>query len=270
MKHPLVSIVLPAYNRSVFLARAVNSIRSQTFHDFELIVVDDGSSDDTADVAADLASCDQRIQVIKHLSNRGAQAARNTGIRTSRGEWIAFQDSDDEWLPGSLEARLSVAESRRFPVVYSDCILSRTNRFFGIPLKSGMVYRELLARPGPMFQSLLVRAAALSQMGNLDEDIDAYQEWDTAIRLAKQNEFGYVGEPTYIYHQNGQATISSNLQQSARGYEQIIQKHAYEMKKHLGRSGLAKHRLRAAYYHLRAGGYRSAGTNLFVALKSLF
>jgi len=188
--------------------------------------------------------------------NKGSQAARNSGIRAARGEWIAFQDSDDEWLPSSLELRLVEAEKHKVPVVYSDCYVNRAGRegsiLFGIPPRFGMIYEELLRAPGPMFQSLLVRASALKEIDFLDESILSYQEWDTSIRLAKEHEFGFVTEPTFIYHRHIDETISANPLRNARGYEQIVQKHAAEMKKFLGARGIARHYIRIAWYYFRA------------------
>src|SRR3989344_1865760 len=95
-----VSVVLPTYNRAHTLERAVRSVLNQTHKDFELIVVDDGSTDNTRDIVVSFA--DGRIRYIKHESNKGVAEARNTGIGASRASLIAFQDSDDEWLPHKL------------------------------------------------------------------------------------------------------------------------------------------------------------------------
>src|SRR5512147_1307442 len=143
MKSPLVSIIIASYNRSTYLARAIGCTQNQSFAAFEIIVVDDGSTDNTAEYIAQLQVRDARIQSIKHPVNRGSQAARNTGIRAARGEWIAFQDSDDEWLPSSLEARLTEAENQKVPVIYSECYINHVGRdgrtLFGIPPLYGMV-----------------------------------------------------------------------------------------------------------------------------------
>ena len=99
-----ISVIIPTYNRVNLLNRAINSVLRQTFSDFEVIVVDDSSEDDTKAVVETLK--DPRIRYICHDENRGAAAARNTGIRVSRGEHIAFLDSDDEWLSKKLELQI--------------------------------------------------------------------------------------------------------------------------------------------------------------------
>lgn len=102
-KIPTVSVVIPTYNRAHLVGRAIQSVLNQTYQDFEIIVVDDGSTDNTEEVVKSFN--DPRIRYIRHDQNRGGSAARNTGIKMARGEYIAFQDSDDEWLPEKLESR---------------------------------------------------------------------------------------------------------------------------------------------------------------------
>src|SRR5262245_10224002 len=102
-----VSVVIPTYNRARTLGRAVQSVLRQAGIDLELVVVDDGSTEPPGDNLAEVMANDRRVRCIRHTENRGAQAARNSGIREARGGWIAFLDSDDYWLPGSLAIRLS-------------------------------------------------------------------------------------------------------------------------------------------------------------------
>src|SRR5512138_1185650 len=95
---PLVSVVIPTYNRAPLLERAIHSVLSQTYTNLEVIVIDDASTDDTQDRIKNLQLADIRIQYIRHDRNRGSQAARNTGIHAAKGKYVAFLDSDDEWL----------------------------------------------------------------------------------------------------------------------------------------------------------------------------
>src|SRR5687767_4085845 len=95
--HPLVSIILPTYNRKHLLTRAIQSVQEQNYTNFELIIVDDGSKDNTWEVIKNFQ--DSRIHYLRHEANYGAAAARNIGVKASHGNFIAFQDSDDEWLP---------------------------------------------------------------------------------------------------------------------------------------------------------------------------
>ena len=108
---PRVSVIIPTYNRAHLIGRAIQSVLAQTYQDFEVIVVDDGSTDNTEEVVLNFGS--EKMRYIRHGTNRGVAAARNTGIRNARGEYIAFQDSDDEWYPNRLESISEIMEDRK-------------------------------------------------------------------------------------------------------------------------------------------------------------
>lgn len=108
--YPLVSVVMPAYDRAAVLQRAVESVCNQTYKNWELIICDDASRDNTAEVAEGLRGQDRRIQLLRHSRNLGAAEARNTSMRSAKGKYIAFLDSDDEWLPDKLARQVDVME----------------------------------------------------------------------------------------------------------------------------------------------------------------
>lgn len=257
-----VSVIIPAHNREKLIERALRSVLSQTYPDLEALVVDDDSKDGTARKVRDLCSEDSRVRLLRHSTNLGAQAARNTGAKAAKGRWIAFLDSDDRWLPDSLEKRLRLAEDKNAKVVHSDCWVVRRKdeapQRFGVPPFRGQSYADLLRRPGPLFQGLLVTKDALEQIGLLDETIVAYQEWDTAIRLAREHEFEFLQEPTFVYHCDHEGTISKNLARNARGYEQVFTKHRHAILRRLGPKALSTHYLNAWSYYREAGGTETA------------
>jgi len=119
-EHPMVSVILPTYNRATSLGRAIKSVLMQTYPHFELVVVDDGSTDDTRDVVAGFH--DDRIRYLRFEQNSGAPEARNAGILKSGGDYLAFQDSDDEWMPEKLQKQMRVFCDARLEagVVYTD------------------------------------------------------------------------------------------------------------------------------------------------------
>jgi glycosyltransferase involved in cell wall biosynthesis len=252
----LVSVVIPAYNRDGCLEIAVRSVLAQSYQHFEIVIVDDGSTDNTAEIARRLVDESPRVRLLRHTIRKGAQAARNTGILAGRGQWIAFLDSDDRYLPDSVGIRLRAAASRGVDVVHSECDVLRAGSApepFGIPAIEGWVYNELLRSPGPMFQGLLVSKTALERIGFLDETIVSYQEWDLAIRLAKHHAFAFVPESTFIYDCRSSDTISSNLSCAATGYAQVIYKHRWSVLRHLGPKALASHYDVAATFYSAAG-----------------
>ena len=256
LANPLVSVIIPAFNRERVVGRAINSVLAQTFQDFEIIVVDDGSRDETAKNAIKLACSEPRVRIFRFETNQGAQAARNAGARVAQGKWLSFLDSDDEWLPRSLEMRLGIAAVENVEVIHSDCYILRQNmpqELFNVPALRGQVYSKLLGRPGPMFQAILMSASSFSQIGGLDETIVAYQEWDTAIRLGKRFRFGYVSAPTFVYNCQGTDTISNDERRAAQGYKQIVKKHFLPIMFKLGPRAISRH------YRAIAGHYSLAG-----------
>ena len=258
---PLVSVVIPAFNRERVIGKAIKSVLAQTFQDFEIIVVDDGSRDETAKNAIKLACSEPRVRVVRFETNQGAQVARNAGARAARGKWLAFLDSDDEWLPGSLEMRLRVAAVENVEVVHSDCYILRNDKpqeLFNVPALRGEIYSELLGSPGPMFQAMLMSANAFRQVGGLDETIVAYQEWDTAIRLGKSFRFGYVSAPTFVYNCQGTDTISNDERRAAQGYNQVVKKHFVPIMLKLGPRAISRHYRAIARHHSLAGEAKQA------------
>jgi glycosyltransferase involved in cell wall biosynthesis len=241
---PLVSVIIPAYNRERTIAKAVKSVQLQTYTEWEAIIVDDCSTDGTVQIVKRMAKDDHRIRVIVHSSNRGAQAARNTGIKSAKGTWLSFLDSDDEWLPDSLVIRLQKALTDKVAVVHSGgYILTSDNKLtpYRVAQPSGNVYSALLTAEGPMFQALLVSKYAMERISYLDEKIVSFQEWDTHIRLARLYKFAFVSEPTYVYDSRTNNAISRYLIRAAKGYAYVVKKHFLLMLIFAGPKALANH-----------------------------
>jgi glycosyltransferase involved in cell wall biosynthesis len=258
---PAVSVVVPAYNRSRTIGAAIESIRAQTFGDFEIVFVDDGSGDETVEIARAIAASEPRLRIHVHSLNCGAQSARNTGIKAARADWIAFLDADDTFYPTSLEARLEEARKGGFDVVHSGCDAidsEGTVKLFPVPPFKGNVYRDVLLAPGPMFQGLLVKRQALLGIGLLRESVPAYQEWDTSIRLAARHEFGFVEKPTFLYDLRTQGAISRDGRRGADGYEHVVTAHWREVARVAGLRALADHYRIAARLRSRIGDRRGA------------
>lgn len=251
---PLVSVVIPAYNRASRISAALRSVQAQTYPNWEAIVVDDASTDKTCDVVLEMAGCDERIRLVRHQQNRKAQAARNTGIRSAKGEWIAFLDSDDEYLPDSIQDRLTLAEKEHVLVVHSECYIlnpGQEKQLYKIRPLSGNIYKAVLEKEGPVFPALFVKKEALERIGLLDEKIKSYQEWDTSIRLAKHFAFGFCARPTFIYDYRGEDAMSRNFVLNGRGYEQIFHKHFLSILRASGSEGIAHHYDIAARWYQR-------------------
>lgn len=208
-----ISVVIPAYNREATIETAVRSVLQQTRPPLEVIVVDDGSVDATS--ARVEAIADLRVRLVRQ-PNGGISAARNTGIRESQGEWIAFQDSDDEWLPRKLERQLAaLAAATDDPVaVYCGMLITGTpddptgspstrltmayHPNSSVSPVSGHMLSTLMATNPISTQTLLARKDILTAIGMFDTSLKSLVDWDIAIRLAERGPIAFVDEPLAI------------------------------------------------------------------------
>lgn len=238
-----VSVVIPTHNRAYILPRAIRSVLSQTYPIHEIVIVDDGSTDDTEPIVHQIQRQFPQIKYYK-IPKNGAQAARNEGIRQATGAWIAFLDSDDEYLPYKIEKQMDVATREDVSVVHCECYVKHGDQLpalYGTPAISGNIYRAVLSSYGPTFPALLVRKKVLETIGLLDLAVPSFQEWETVIRLAKDNSFGYVPEPLYVYYCHEGDTISKDMKRHMLGYAYIVEKHTIDILTYAGRDVLAAH-----------------------------
>ncbi len=269
---PEVSVVIPTYNRVQFIERCVCSVLQQTYRDLEVIVVDDGSNDGTDIRLNNLKRNDSRLHFLRHDKNRGAQAARNTGIHAARGKYIAFLDSDNEWMPDKLERQLPLFENNnsQIGVVYSGFTWQYSD---GRPSREqmacfrGNIYKIALRKWIADTSTLIVRKNVLYMCGRFDERIRSYQEWDFCIRLAKHVEFDFVNEPLVIYHVHEHPTISKNLRLDASGYLDVITTHREEILEVLGKHTFSTHLASAAHRFARVSDFATARELISQAVK---
>ena len=123
MENPLVSIIMPVHNSEAFLAQTINSVLEQTYINWELIIIDDCSEDDSPAIAQRYEESDKRIRCYRNMNNMGAAASRNKGIEYAKGEWIAFLDSDDLWRNEKLDKQLTLAKEQNSDLIYSSYAL---------------------------------------------------------------------------------------------------------------------------------------------------
>ena len=245
MKNPTVSVIIPTYNRENLIGRAIYSVLKQTYQDFEIIVVDDGSTDHTEDVIRQLQNKEKRITYIKNKKNKGAATARNTGISEAKGKYIAFQDSDDEWLSGKLEKQMKMF--KRAPleigVIYTGFWRIEGDKKEYIPSdkiikKEGDIHIELLKGNFVTTQSIVVRKECFGKAGMFEEDLPRLQDWELVLRLSKYYHFKCIDEPLLVsYHTPD--SISANNEALIKAYESIINKYYQDFVKH--KKILSKH-----------------------------
>lgn len=243
-KNPRVSVIIPVYNRAFLIRRALQSVLNQTYRDFEIIVVNDGSTDNLEDTVKSFK--DDRIRYFQHNKNRGAPAARNTGIRAAKGEYIAFQDSDDEWLPEKLEKQIIAFENAKpaVGVVYSGFWLIKNDKRTYMPTKEtlqkeGNIHNELLKGNFVSGVSAIVRRNCFEKTGMFDENVPRLQDWELFIRLSKHYEFKYINQPLVLAYSTSES-ISGKNDNIPKAQEIILAKHFEDFRTH--------RRLLAEYY----------------------
>lgn len=201
---PTVSIVLPTYNRLALLREAVDSVRAQTFGDWELIVADDGSDDGTVEFLDALAAEDPRVVVVRLPHTANLPRIRNAAIARARGAWVAFLDSDDAWRGDKLQAHLD-AHLANPPARWSYSGRSLMDaagetlpdaRFVTWRPHSGRIARRLLTHEAMVaFPSVVVQRALLEEVGRMDEALVFSTDYDLVLRLASRAECICIAEP---------------------------------------------------------------------------
>lgn len=198
---PAISVIIPTFNRKWAVGRAVDSVLQQTFTDFELIVVDDGSTDGTAEL---LQRYGAAVGCLRQ-PNRGVSAARNLGIANARGALIAFLDSDDLWLPDKLKHQAAFFDQHRQALIcQTEEIWIRNGRRVN-PKKrhrkpEGMIFRQSLALCLVSPSAVMIRKALLDEMGGFDESLPACEDYDLWLRISCKHPVHLIDEPLIIKH----------------------------------------------------------------------
>ena len=199
----LVSTIIPTYNRARDVVLAVESALAQTHRDHEVLVIDDGSTDDTA---AALASYGARIRFIRK-TNGGVSSARNQGIDQARGDAIAFLDSDDEWSPDKLSLQVAVLEARPEIdlVLTSMMVVDRQRRDTGlfsrrstIP-EDGRVLRHVLRNPAMTPSTAMLRTSVARALGGFDRELKTAEDLDLHLRIALHHQIAVIDRPLVRY-----------------------------------------------------------------------
>ena len=196
-----ISVIIPAYNQGHYLAEAVQSVLDQTYSNFEIWIIDDGSTDNTAEIARGFS--DPRVNYI-YQSNQGLSAARNTGLRQARGDYISYLDSDDLFLPEKLECLVAaIQQNPAWGMVAGHAVIIdengvRTGNTYTLPIPAPT---EKLLLGNPLHVgSVLVSRSWQIKAGEFDESLRSYEDWDMWLRLAKMGcNFGFVEKPVALY-----------------------------------------------------------------------
>lgn len=227
-EQPLISVVLPSYNRAATLPRAIAGVLRQDWRNLELIVVDDASTDETATVIAGFD--DPRLRYLRLERNGGASVARNHGVQAAAGEWIAFQDSDDEW---AREDRLrlhwlglqALGPDYALLVCCTRCPEKPALSYEPLPGRERLSdAADLVLRRMPPTPCWLARREALLRAGLFDAELDCFEDWELSLRLSGFARIGLLNEVLQVNHYS-RGGLFSNEAGYVRNLTRILQRH---------------------------------------------
>lgn len=220
---PKISVIIPTYNSNLFLKRAIDSVLNQTFKDWELLIINDCSTDKTVKLVNEFIKQDKRIRLFKTSINSGSPAVpKNIGIENAKGEYVAFLDHDDEWMPEKLEKQLKVfKESKSKKLGLVSCFLKiKDHDTYKIVGKRDSLYKENvlenLIKSNFIITSscVMTKLSILREVGNFDINFKFSDDWDMWVRISMAGyDFDYVPEYllNYFVHDNNACYHNSNL-----------------------------------------------------------
>lgn len=211
----LVSVIIPTYNRGYIIERAIESVQNQTYKELEIIIVDDGSTDNTEEIVSKIS--DSRIRYIKNPKNSGVSHTRNLGIAAAKGTYLAFQDSDDIWKPEKLQKQMDCMKQGNYGMVYcaferefSDgAVVYYPPKEMPMEEKQGEIVPSLLRQNLVSTQTMLIKKEVISQVGFFNEGMSNLEDYELALRIAKRYQVGMVDEALVYLH-----TLSDGINQN--------------------------------------------------------
>jgi glycosyltransferase involved in cell wall biosynthesis len=282
-----VSAITPTYNRAEFLGDAIETALRQTYEDIEIVVVNDGSTDETRDVL-DRYADDDRVRVLHNDRNRGMTVSWNRGAAIANGEFLCILDDDDRWHPTKVQKQVAFMDrlGENYAVVYTGGVLVKNGRVVNafVPKRRGVIYPEVLGSWGlEPHSGHMIRKSCFEAVGGFDTDFESNGDWDLSIRLAKQYEFEYIAQPLVERITHGDN--ASERPEHAETPALTLEKYREELARYpalerelrggweamRGRRGIDEGRhYRAVYHYWRAFGYEpTAGRFLLAATATL-
>ena len=230
-----ITVIIPTYNAEHLLKRSVDSILAQTYTDLEIILVDDKSTDKTAEVIKDCERKDSRIRSIFLEKNSGGPATPKTiGVKNAESELIAFLDQDDEWLPEKLERQYEYLLSHKDAVlVGTTCLnVNASGEKTRLPISTNTekILTECIVHSS---SSVLMRKSIFTELGYFDPNFTMSDDWDLWIRIFLAGyRLDFIDEPLFLRHiHENNVTVTSSAEKRLKNYEYLVQKHQVEFKK---------------------------------------
>ncbi len=232
--NPKVSVIIPTYNRANLLPRAIESVLKQTFKDFELIIVDDGSTDNTKEIVNNYIKKDNRIKYIYQENSGGPAKPKNTGIKIAKGKYIAFLDSDDEWFINKLKKQYHLYEDNKnnnVGLIGCEAISinneTKEKKYIKsikyIEARSPEVLKKTIPKS---FSSVMINKNVFKEIGLIDEKIKICDDFELYIRISRKYNFLFIQEPLFNYY------VHENNVSASKNYIKIIKERKLIMQKH--------------------------------------
>ena len=232
----MISIIIPTYNRGGIIDNTLDSIKTQSYKEWECIIVDDHSSDDTRDVVGMYVKQDRRFKYLINERKKGAQGARNTGLYHTSAEWVFFFDSDNQLQPNCLsELVLGIRDNVDVVQCYSRVLNVDTGEVVKYFKWSnyGNIEKDLFTGEAYVdFNHAIIRRSKVIEIGGLDEDSPCMQEWDTHLRLSKTARYNTVEKVLVDYYVGAKDAISSDNKKAITGRLYNLNKFLPDWRKH--------------------------------------
>lgn len=278
---PKISVIIPVYNGEKYIHDAVQSVVEQTYPNLEIIVVDDGSADNTRNQVAD----NFPSVLYFYQKNKGVAAARNLGIKKSTGEYIAFLDSDDSWLPEKISMQMEeIVKNPRIKIIHTNIKIRVNgqiqNTIYPVGHQEGKIFENLLLHTGSVVCStLLINRECFEKVGYFDEELRTAEDVHLFLRLAHYYDFYFLDKALIIKNHHGSNLTNLNHMYSGSGallalekIEQLFPEYSRGKSKVMRRALYLRARLRASAY-AEKGDYKNAFRFLIKSLsyqKSLY
>ncbi len=236
LTEPLVSVIIPCYNGEEFIREAIESVINQSYQSWELIIVDDGSTDSSKDIVRQYIT-DRRGKLIEHRCNKGIPRTRNTGIRAAEGEYLAFLDQDDIWLPNKLEMQVNCFKNQQEAVgmictgmVFTDEKLKPQSIFRGFRADDQKeLVKSIYLQPINSGSIMMIKKKCFSQLGFFDEGLNVWDDFEMWMRIATHFKIKYIKKAMVkkrMHSKNTQRLLQVQ-KEAKKVFDQALQMHPF-------------------------------------------
>jgi len=236
-KKPLVSVIIPCYNGEKFIGEAIDSVLNQTYQNWELIIVDDGSTDNSKDIILKYTTINNKITLTEHKCNKGIAKTKNAGIANTRGKYIAFLDQDDIWLQQKLELQIKCFEEESNDIgvvctgmIFTDSNMKPLNVFRGFNGKDQKkLIKSLYLETTNSSSIMMVRKECFDGIGIFNEDLVGWDDYEFLMRLATISQIKYISKPLVKkrIHQNNAQRLIAVQNETEKVFSRIVMLHPF-------------------------------------------